>query len=183
MDTLKNATGMAQPTEEQKKAAYNELPEEQKKKQTYSEWAAQVYAVQYERWMPWIEDQYLRWFGKGDNKASYATKDTLAKSKITGIKQVDQVQDDVHNLIGNQLGENGFLAPVGNMVSKEGINRSERGGKEEDGSYGVAGQIGEGAKSAGGSVVGGAKGVGEGIGNGVGNGVKGLGGALGFGGK
>jgi hypothetical protein len=74
MDTLKNATGMAQPTEEQKKEAYNKLPEEQKKKQSYSEWAAQVYAVQYERWMPWIEDQYLRWFGKGDNKASYATK-------------------------------------------------------------------------------------------------------------
>jgi hypothetical protein len=26
--------------------------------------------------MPWIEDQYLKWFGKGDNKVSYATKRT-----------------------------------------------------------------------------------------------------------
>jgi hypothetical protein len=76
MDTLKNATGMSgqQPTEEQKKEQYNNLPEDQKKKQSYSEWASQVYAVQYERWMPWIEDQYLKWFGKGDNKASYAAK-------------------------------------------------------------------------------------------------------------
>jgi hypothetical protein len=24
--------------------------------------------------MPWLEEQYLKWFGKGDNKASYATK-------------------------------------------------------------------------------------------------------------
>ena len=33
----------------------------------------QVYNSQYEKWMPWIEDQYLYYFGK-DNKASYATK-------------------------------------------------------------------------------------------------------------
>jgi len=31
------------------------------------------YNQQYERWMPWIEDKYLAWFGT-DNKASYATK-------------------------------------------------------------------------------------------------------------
>ena len=37
--------------------------------------AGQVYNSQYERWMPWIEDQYLSWFGK-DNKASYAAKGT-----------------------------------------------------------------------------------------------------------
>jgi hypothetical protein len=43
-------------------------------KQTYSEWAKHTYNDQYEKWMPWIEDQYLKWFGKGDNKASYATK-------------------------------------------------------------------------------------------------------------
>jgi hypothetical protein len=43
-------------------------------KQTYSEWAKSTYNDQYEKWMPWIEDQYLKWFGKGDNKAAYATK-------------------------------------------------------------------------------------------------------------
>lgn len=45
-----------------------------KKSQTYSEWAKDAYNDKYEQWMPWIEDQYLHWFGKGDNKASYATK-------------------------------------------------------------------------------------------------------------
>lgn len=42
-------------------------------KQTWGEYGKQVYNEQYERWMPWIEDMYLRWFTK-DNKASYATK-------------------------------------------------------------------------------------------------------------
>ncbi|OJJ50770.1 hypothetical protein ASPZODRAFT_86367 [Penicilliopsis zonata CBS 506.65] len=120
----------------QTREMYNNLPAEQKKKQSYSEWLQQVYREQYDKWVPWLEDQYLKWFGKGDNKASYVTKDTLNKSKVTGVKQVDQLQDDVHNLIGNQVGENGLLAPVGKMVSKEGINRAERGGKDDQGSYG-----------------------------------------------
>jgi len=47
-----------------------------KSKKSYSEWATEMYNSQYESWMPWIEDQYLKWFGKGDNKASYATKGT-----------------------------------------------------------------------------------------------------------
>ncbi|KAF8858522.1 hypothetical protein BDZ45DRAFT_622316, partial [Acephala macrosclerotiorum] len=132
----KKAPEGAEPTEEQKHAQYDALSPEQKKKQTYTEWVKEAYNHQYERWMPWIEDQYLYWFGKGDNKASYVTKDTLNKSKITGIKQVDQIQDDVHNLIGNQLGENGLLAPVGRLVSTEGINRAERQGKDDKGSYG-----------------------------------------------
>lgn len=37
------------------------------------EWTKQTYNNQYEKWMPWIEDVYLRWF-TNDNKASYATK-------------------------------------------------------------------------------------------------------------
>jgi len=76
MDSLKNATGMgkAEPTQQQTKDEYNNLSAEQKKKQTYTEWLKENYNYQYERWMPWIEDQYLKWFGKGDNKASYATK-------------------------------------------------------------------------------------------------------------
>ena len=82
----------------------------------------------------------------------------------------------MHNLVGNQLGENGLLAPVGNAFSKEGINRAERGGKDENGSYGGplggvtdpvvsgvkgAGQgVASGAQSVGGSIAGGAKSVG-----------------------
>jgi len=42
------------------------------------------YETKKEQWIPWIEDQYLYWFSK-DNKTSYATKDTLNKTKITGV--------------------------------------------------------------------------------------------------
>jgi len=169
----------AQSLEEQKKQTYDNLPQEQKKKQTYTEWAKEGYNYQYERWMPWIEDQYLRWFGK-DNKASYATKDTLNKSKVTGIKQVDQIQDDVHNLVGNQVGPNGLLAPIGNIMSKEGINRAERGGKDDKGTYGGAAAsysdpIIQGGKSAGEGIAGGA----QAVGGGVVDGAKGAGGYLG----
>ena len=48
---------------------------QQEQKQTYMEWAKQKYNEQYESWMPWIEDYFLKWFTK-DNKASYATKGT-----------------------------------------------------------------------------------------------------------
>ncbi|KAE8149385.1 hypothetical protein BDV25DRAFT_156384 [Aspergillus avenaceus] len=117
----------------------HEQETQQKDQQSYTDWLRTQYNVQYERWYPWLEDQYLKWFGKGDNKASYVTKDTLNKSKVTGVDQVDQLQDDVHNLVGNQLGDNGLLAPVGKMMSKEGINRAERQGRDEDGKYGFGG--------------------------------------------
>lgn len=60
-------------TEDQKKQAYDALPEEKKNNMGYMEWIKSGYYHQKENWMPWIEDQYLRWFTK-DNKASYATK-------------------------------------------------------------------------------------------------------------
>lgn len=44
-------------------------------KKTYKQQASEFYNRQYENWVPWIEDQYLKWFTK-DNKASYATKRT-----------------------------------------------------------------------------------------------------------
>jgi hypothetical protein len=40
---------------------------------SYKEAAGEYYNQKYETWMPWMEDQYLKWFTK-DNKASYATK-------------------------------------------------------------------------------------------------------------
>lgn len=173
-----------EPTQAQTKDMYNNLSKEEKKKQTYSEWLMENYNYQYERWMPWIEDQYLKWFGKGENKASYVTKDTLNKSKITGVKQVDQIQDDVHNLVGNQLGENGLLAPIGNLASKEGLNRAERGGKDDKGSYGgpVAGYSDpmiKNVKGAGEGLAGGA----QAVGGGLVDGAKGVGGLFGGGKK
>ncbi|KAK6068383.1 hypothetical protein SCUP234_11184 [Seiridium cupressi] len=132
---------------------------DQEKKQTYMEWAQQKYNEQYEAWMPWIEDHFLKYFTK-DNKASYATKRTsppvpeepqletrrvetdttgikeqLDKSKVTGVEQVDTLQDGVHGLVAGQVGQGGLLQPVGDLVSKEGVNRAERQGKDDKGGY------------------------------------------------
>ncbi|EDU39646.1 hypothetical protein PtrSN001C_007273 [Pyrenophora tritici-repentis] len=135
---------------------------------TYKQQAGEYYNQKYETWMPWIEDQYLKWFTK-DNKASYATKQNLDKTKVTGVDQVDNLQDGVNNLVGGQVGKGGLAQPIGDAVSKEGINRAERGGKDEqgrpiegqgpfggygqsaaDGVKGGASSVTEGAKSAGG---------------------------------
>ncbi|EAW15354.1 uncharacterized protein ACLA_060220 [Aspergillus clavatus NRRL 1] len=172
MDTVNKITGGETHTEEQKRHFYDNLTDDQRKQQSYTEWVKEAYNDQYEKWMPWLEEQYLKWFGKGDNKASYVTKDTLAKTKATGVRQLDQAQDDVHNFVGNQLGENGVLAPVGNLVSKEGINRAERNGKDEDGSYGgplggVTDPMVDRAKGAGQTLSSGAQTVGNSISGGV----------------
>ncbi len=114
--------------------------------------------------------------------------DTLNKTKITGIDQVDQLQGDVNDLVGNQVGKDGLLNPIGNMASKEGINRAERGGKDDKGSYGGpaagltdpmikntkgAGEgIAGGAQSAGSNVTEGAKSAGGYLGSMLGGGKK-----------
>ncbi|KAL4988703.1 hypothetical protein BDW68DRAFT_88185 [Aspergillus falconensis] len=162
-------------TEEQKRHFYDNLPEQEKKEKSYTQWVKEAYAEQYEKWMPWLEDQYLKWFGKGDNKASYVAKDNLSKTKITGNEQLNKLQDDTNNLVGNQLGEKGLLSPVGNLVSKEGINRAERRGKDENGSYGgplrgVTDPVIEGGKGVGSSVADGVRGVGSSIGGVLGGG-------------
>ncbi|KAH7135688.1 hypothetical protein B0J11DRAFT_166829 [Dendryphion nanum] len=147
--------------------------------QTYKQQASAFYNRQYESWMPWVEDQYLKWFTK-DNKTSYATKQQLDKTKVTGISQVDNLQDGVNNLVGGQVGQGGLLQPVGDAVSKEGVNRAERGGKDDQGrnleSQGPLGGYGEsavgGLKSAGGGVVEGGKSAGGWVGGLVGGGKK-----------
>jgi len=116
----------------------------------------------YDSWVPWLEDQYLYYFGK-DNKASYATKQQLEKSKVTGIKQVDNIQDGVNNLVADQVGKDGLLRPVGDIASKEGLNRAERQGKDERGDYGpgplssVANPVAENTKAGASAVAGGAQ--------------------------
>ncbi|KAM0300175.1 hypothetical protein ACHAPM_006481 [Fusarium culmorum] len=141
------------------------------------EWTKATYNDQYEKWVPWMEDVYLRWFTK-DNKASYATKQNLDKTKVTGIEQVDTLQDGVHNLATSQVGQGGLLQPVGDLASKEGINRAERQGKDDDGGYVNKNAPGAGAmNSTANAVVGGGKGAAQGLGDvgkGVGNTVGGL---------
>ncbi|KAF1982757.1 hypothetical protein K402DRAFT_397283 [Aulographum hederae CBS 113979] len=158
-------------SEGQKKDTFDSLPKEQKKDLTYTEWITQGYHNQWENWMPWIEDKYLSWFTR-DNKASYATKDTLDKSKITGIDQVDTLQDGVNSLVSGQVGQGGLLQPIGDMASKEGINRAERGGKDDSGSYGgplsgVTDPVAKNAMAGGEGVAEGGKGVAGKVGEGV----------------
>ena len=145
----------------------DKTPQEQK---TYKQAASEYYNQKYETWMPWIEDQYLKWF-TSHNKASYATQDTLDKTKVTGVSQVDKLQDGVNGLVAGQVGQGGLAQPIGDALSKEGINRAERGGKDDqgrpiegqgplggygqsavDGVKGGAGGVADGAKSAGGWV-------------------------------
>jgi len=142
-----------------------DIAPKEEKKETWTEWSKKGYNKQYENWMPWVEDQYLRWFGK-DNKASYATRDQLSKTKVTGIDQVDHLQDGVNDLAAGQVGKGGLLQPIGDMASKEGITRAERQGKDDKGSYApgplnsVAQPVAEGAQGVGSSVADGAKGAG-----------------------
>lgn len=116
--------------------------------------------------------------------------DTLDKSKVTGIDQVDNLQDGVNNLAAGQVGKGGLLQPVGDAFSKEGINRAERGGKDDSGSYGgaVGDSVASGAKGASDTVTGGAKSAGDaaqGAGGYVSGGLKSAGGYVGslWGGK
>lgn len=202
-------------TQNQNQDSSPEAPQQKDGKQTWGEYGKQVYNEQYERWMPWIEDMYLRYFTR-DNKASYATKgtsnvihpfiillypiqpyafpilsrptkltcgptktiDTLGKTKITGVKQIDNLQDGAHNLVAGQVGQDGLLKPVGDVFSKEGLNRAERGGKDEQGSYApgpagaVVNPVAQGGQKLGGAVLDGGKSVGGAVGGLFGGGKK-----------
>ncbi|KAG7284007.1 hypothetical protein NEMBOFW57_010365 [Staphylotrichum longicolle] len=122
------------------------------------EWAKNQYNKQYDAWVPWLEDIYLRYFTR-DNKASYTTRENLNKTKITGVQPVSTLQDDLHNLVANQVGQDGLGAPAGSLASREGINRVERNGKDDKGAYVPnlegAGGAGQAVAGAGNAVVGG----------------------------
>jgi hypothetical protein len=60
----------------------------------------------------------------------------LDKTKVTGNAQVDKLQESINDTVSGQFGKGGMLQPVGDALSKEGVNRAERGGKDEKGSYG-----------------------------------------------
>ncbi|KAF4982094.1 hypothetical protein FZEAL_2200 [Fusarium zealandicum] len=147
------------------------------------EWSKQTYNSQYEKWMPWIEDFYLRWF-TSDNKASYATKENLDKTKVTGIEQVDTLQDNVNHVASSQVGQGGLLQPIGDMASREGVNRAERQGKDDRGGYAnenipgasamnsTASAVADGSKDAASKATAGLQGVGNSVGGLLGGGNK-----------
>jgi hypothetical protein len=131
------------------------------------EWAKNQYNHQYDVWVPWLEDLYLRYFTR-DNKASYTVrrespspiphslhllspptpssqitntnpdlpaKENLDQAKNTNISQHNTLQDSGNDLVAGQLGQDGLGKPVGDMLSKEGMNRVERNGRDENGGY------------------------------------------------
>ena len=110
---------------------------------------------------------------------TFRATDQLSKTKITGNEQVDTLQDSVNNTVGGQLGKGGLGEGIGNMVSKEGINRSERGGKDDKGNTGpgamssITHPTADYAKSGGAAVMDGAKGAGGYVKGMMGGGSKG----------
>lgn len=94
---------------------------------------------------------------------------------MTGISQVDQLQDSVNDTAASTIGKGGLAQPLGDAASREGVNRAERGGKDDGGGYlpdavpgkggveAAGGKLADGAKGAGGYVGGvfGAGGQGE----------------------
>lgn len=80
--------------------------------------------------------------------------------------------------MAGQVGQGGLLQPVGDAVSKEGVNRAERQGKDDSGSYapGPAGSVvnplAEGGKKVGGGLVDGGKAAGGYVGGLFGGGKK-----------
>ncbi|KAK4664347.1 uncharacterized protein QC763_504670 [Podospora pseudopauciseta] len=134
------------------------------------EWTKTQYNTLYETWVPYLEDLYLRYFTR-DNKASYTTKENLDKTKVTGISQVDTLQDNIHTTASSQLGQDGLGRPVGDLLSREGVNRLERKGKDGQGGY-VPGGNSNVVSGAGNTLVGGAVEGGKTAGSGVVNGGK-----------
>ncbi|KAI9905067.1 hypothetical protein N3K66_001596 [Trichothecium roseum] len=132
------------------------------------EWTKQTYNSQYEKWVPWLEDQYLRWFTR-DNKVSYSAKEQLDKSKVTGISPVDNLQEGVNSTVAGQLGQGGALEPITDRASREGVNRAERRGRDAEGGYAPAPVS---------NVLGGAADGGRAVAGATSDGLKNVGGAL-----
>ncbi|KAL2144379.1 hypothetical protein VTI28DRAFT_9203 [Corynascus sepedonium] len=118
------------------------------------DWAKDQYHKQYNIWVPWLEDLYLRYFTR-DNKASYIARDNLDKTKVTNISEVDALQDSANDIVAGQVGQDGLGRPAGDLLSQEGINRIERKGMNEDGQYlPSSSSVVEGASTAGEAVAG-----------------------------
>jgi len=120
-----------------------------------TEWTKKKYNEAYTSYMPWIEDKVLGYWG--ENKTSYTAKGTLPipfpllhplppipspfcppptnplppidklSTDLTGDKNINAIQSGVAEGVGGTLSSGGILSGVGDMSSKEGVNRAERG--------------------------------------------------------
>lgn len=72
----------------------------------------------------------------------------------------------MNGLVSGQVGKGGLAQPIGDWASKEGVNRAERGGKDDKGQWApgplnsVAKPVAENTQKAGGSLTDGAKSAG-----------------------
>jgi len=66
-------------------------------------------------------------FQKRSTNSTCDTIENLKQANITGDKNIGKVTDGVAEGIGGQLDSDGLLGKVGDMTSKEGMNRAERG--------------------------------------------------------
>ncbi|KAF6239469.1 hypothetical protein HO173_002013 [Letharia columbiana] len=89
-----------------------------------TEWTKKKYNEAYTEYMPWIEDKVLGYWG--ENKTSYTAKEKL-NTDVTGDKNVQAIQGGIAEGVGGQFSSGGLLGGVGDMTSKEGVNRAERG--------------------------------------------------------
>ncbi|KAK3167660.1 hypothetical protein OEA41_010787 [Lepraria neglecta] len=89
-----------------------------------TDWTKKKYNEYYTSYMPWIEDKVLGYWG--ENKTSYTVKDKMS-TDVTGDKNVNAIQGGVAEGVGGTLSSGGILGGVGDMSSKEGVNRAERG--------------------------------------------------------
>lgn len=106
--------------------------------------------------------------------------ENLDKTKVTGVEPVDNLQDGVNSLASGQLGQGGILQPAGDMTSKEAVNRAERKGKDDSGSYipgassagNAASGVADGGKAAASSAASGVKSAGGFLSGALGGGQK-----------
>jgi len=64
----------------------------------------------------WIEDTYLKYFG--ENRTSYGVKESLKSTEVTGNKDIDGIQRQAGETVGNTFGANGLAGGVGDALDK-----------------------------------------------------------------
>lgn len=122
-----------------------------------TEWTSKKYNEYYNSYVPWLEDKYLAWFGENKTSytakgilpppillpiflpilhfflpcighpANIIDAEQLDKTKLTNDSSLNSIQDGVNTGVSGQLKSDGLLGGVGDLVSKEGVNRAERG--------------------------------------------------------
>ncbi|KAF2746589.1 hypothetical protein M011DRAFT_444825 [Sporormia fimetaria CBS 119925] len=133
---------------------------------SYTQTATEYYHKQYNNWVPWMEEQYLKYFSK-DNKASYGLKETLSSLPQSSDPDIQKIQSGLSSLVSQQIGQGGVGEPVGDEMSAQITEQERRGSGSGSGLPPVTGEnLGGGSSGplgeAAGALGGGLDGVGGG---------------------